>query len=171
MSEASRLEQTLHREESRDFGLSEVVAGCVEGYRVIYPQKVFALELPQGGAVSIRGVPELIAQMLDKLVSNAVDFSIGDDPIRIQLTIVRGYALLSVANRGVHLPAQMGERLFESMVSIRTQRGNEPHLGIGLYIVRLITEFHGGLVEANDLEDPPGAQFTVHLPLHTGPTP
>ncbi len=167
MSEASRLEQTLQREESKDFGLAEVVAGCVEGYRVIYPQKNFSLELPQG-TVLIRGVPELIAQMLDKLVSNAVDFSTGDEPIRIQLSLTRSDALLSVVNHGVHLPAHMGERLFESMVSIRSQRGIEPHLGIGLYIVRLITEFHSGIVEAHDLEDPPGAEFIVHLPLSMG---
>ena len=170
MSEASRLEQILQREEAEDFGIVEVVTGCVEGYRVIYPQKAFALEVPQG-SVLIRGVPELVAQMLDKLVSNAVDFSTGEDPIVVQLDVTRTNVLLSVTNHGAHLPAQMGERLFESMVSIRSQRGNEPHLGIGLYIVRLITEFHGGLVEAHDLEDPPGAQFTVHLPLRVGATP
>ena len=169
MSEASRLEQILQRTETEDFELKEVVAGCVEGYRGIYPHKTFALELPTG-ATRVHGVPELVAQMFDKLISNAVDFSSGDAPIQVQLVLERTNALLSVENYGAPLPAQMGGRLFESMVSIRTQRGNEPHLGIGLYIVRLITEFHGGLVEATDLKDQPGARFTVHLPLRTGPT-
>jgi signal transduction histidine kinase len=166
MSEASRLEQTLQRTQTENFDLKEVVAGCVEGYRVAYPHKTFTLELPSG-AIRIHGVPELIVQMLDKLISNAVDFSIGEAPIRITLAAGRTHALLSVVDHGSPLPAQMGERLFESMVSIRPQRGNEPHLGIGLYIVRLIAEFHGGRVEATDLAEAPGARFTVHLPLRT----
>jgi len=164
MSEASRLEQMLQRAETEDFALDEVIRGCVEGYRIIYPQKSFVLELPPT-TIRIRGVPELIAQMIDKLVSNAVDFSSGDDPILLQLTLGRSHAILSITDYGTPLPDKMEGRLFESMVSIRIQRGNEPHLGIGLYIVRLITEFHGGVVEAHDLVSPPGARFTIHLPL------
>ncbi|CAK0773225.1 two-component system, OmpR family, sensor histidine kinase ChvG [Gammaproteobacteria bacterium] len=164
MSEASRLEQTLQRAETEDFNLSEVIAGCVEGYRGAYPSKKFTLDLPLGIA-RIRGVPELIAQMLDKLISNAVDFSTGAAPIQVHLTRGKSYVFLSVLDYGAPLPAHMTDSLFESMVSIRPQRNNEPHLGIGLYIVRIISEFHGGKVEASNLEDVQGARFTVYLPL------
>lgn len=167
MSEASRLEQILQRTETENFALEEILLGCVEGYRGIHPNKNFSLELPEC-VIRIRGVPELIAQLLDKLVSNAVDFSSGDMPIQIQLTTDRTYVNLSVTNYGIPLPSTMTGRLFESMVSVRPQRGNEPHLGIGLYIVRLITEFHGGFVEARDLTENSGAQFIVHLPIVSG---
>jgi len=45
----------------------------------------------------------------------------------------------------------MRGKLFESMVSIRAERGGEPHLGLGLYVARLIAEFHGGGIDASDL--------------------
>ncbi|CAK0742854.1 two-component system, OmpR family, sensor histidine kinase ChvG [Gammaproteobacteria bacterium] len=164
MSEASRLEQSLQKTATENFEISEVVKGCVEGYRIIYPHKTFSLEVVNL-SMKINGVPEFIAQMFDKLISNAVDFSGNEAPIQIHLTSEYGYAVLSITDYGAPLPIQMKGRLFESMVSIRSQRGNEPHLGIGLYIVRMITEFHGGQVEACNLVEPPGAKFIIRFPL------
>ena len=55
-------------------------------------------------------------------------------------------------------------RLFESMISGRSARaGDAPHLGLGLYIARLIAEFHGGKIDAANLAD--GVAVTVTLPL------
>jgi signal transduction histidine kinase len=55
----------------------------------------------------------------------------------------------------------MGQILFEPMVSVRSERGAEPHLGLGLYIVRLIAEFHGGQVDAADRNDGSGVVLRV----------
>jgi signal transduction histidine kinase len=51
------------------------------------------------------------------------------------------------------------------MISGRQGRQDEPHLGLGLYLVRLIAEFHGGSVYAANREAPPGVTVTLHLPL------
>jgi K+-sensing histidine kinase KdpD len=71
-----------------------------------------------------------------------------------------------VENEGAPLPAGMHERLFDSMVSIRAeQKSEEPHLGLGLYIVRLIAGFHRGRVSAADRERGDGVVVSVNLPL------
>ena len=60
----------------------------------------------------------------------------------------------------------MEDRLFESMVSVRDGGTHDaPHLGLGLYIVRLIAQFHGGTVEARNRVDPPGVAVIVREPL------
>jgi len=70
-----------------------------------------------------------------------------------------------VANEGPPLPAKMQGRLFDSMVSVRQNRGDgEPHLGLGLYIVRLIAEFHGGRASAANRDDVQGVTVSVVLP-------
>jgi signal transduction histidine kinase len=165
MSEASRLEHSLRAAERERFDLAALARGCVEGYRLAYAQVPFALELP-GRALPVAGAPDLAAQLLDKLVENAVEFSRAGETVRIALEERDGAALLSVQNKGPLLPAEMRARLFESMVSVRGERaGGGPHLGLGLYVARLIAEFHGGTIDAADLASGDGVVLQVRLPL------
>jgi two-component system, OmpR family, sensor histidine kinase ChvG len=165
MTEATRLEQSLGDAERERFDLARVVAGCVDGYRAAYPQQAIELRLP-GGEALFEGAPELIAQMLDKLFANAVEFATPGTPVTVTLERDVLGLRLSVGNQGPPLPPGMHGRLFDSMVSVRSEQpGEEPHLGLGLYIVRLIAEFHGGRATATNRADPPGVTVAVDLPL------
>ena len=165
MTEASRLEQSLSVAERVRYDLAAVVRGCVEGYRIAYPQAAFALELP-ARRVEVQGAPDLAAQLLDKLVENAVDFSRGSAPVRVALEEAGGAAVLTVSNQGPLLPDKMRTRLFESMISVRDAPGSAtPHLGLGLYVARLIAEFHGGSIAASNLASGDGVAVGVRIPL------
>jgi signal transduction histidine kinase len=169
MSEATRLEQGLASVEREPFDLAAVVAGCVEGYRLAYPAQAFELALPPEKVIAI-GSPDLAAQLLDKVVANAVDFSAvsgrRSEPIRISLSVSNGLIELGVENKGPLLPEEMRGRLFQSMVSVRGERrgegtGAEPHLGLGLYVAQLIAEFHGGGIHARNLTSGEGVALTA----------
>jgi two-component system sensor histidine kinase ChvG len=165
MTEASRLEQSLSAAEHTRYDFAAVVRGCVEGYRVAYPQASFELEVP-AGRVEVDGSPDLAAQLLDKLIENAVDFSLPGAPVRIALEDAGGAAALSVSNKGPLLPEKMRTRLFGSMISLRDAAGSAtPHLGLGLYVARLIAEFHGGSIAASNLAAGDGVAIGVRIPL------
>jgi two-component system sensor histidine kinase ChvG len=165
MTEATRLEQSLADADRERFDFARVIAGCVDGYRAAYPQQTIELNLP-AGEIAFNGAPELIAQMLDKLVANAVEFADPDTPITVALERDVLEIRLSVANQGPPLPLKMHGRLFDSMVSVRTEQSrDQPHLGLGLYIVRLIAEFHGGRATAMNRSDTQGVVVSVALPL------
>ena len=169
MSEATRLEQTLASAERETFDLREVVRGCVEGYRLAHAGREIAFHFP-ASQLKMNGTPELIAQLLDKLVANAVEFSRSGAPIEVRLLESGTAAQLAVRNEGPPLPVEMEGRLFESMVSVRPgQQDAEPHLGLGLYIARLIAEFHGGRVSAHNRSDRSGVEVSVELPLLQAP--
>jgi len=167
MTEATRLEQALARAEREPFDLVQVISGCVEGYRTAYPGRELVFHLGASGPMGMMGVPDLIAQLLDKLVANAMDFARPGTSVTVRLERDGNQALLRVLNEGPRLPAEMQGRLFESMVSLRPdgKESGEPHLGLGLYIVRLIAEFHGGSAALANREDVDGVVVTVRLPL------
>jgi signal transduction histidine kinase len=159
MTEASRLEQGLSSAARERFDAAAVVRGCVEGYRLAYGDRRFELAVPQE-PVPVLGAADLLAQMLDKLVENAADFAIDGTAIRIALS---ADGRLRVENQGPPLPAAILDAQFDSMVSLREERaGTGPHLGLGLYIARLIAEFHGGALRAENI--PGGAALEASLP-------
>ena len=165
MSEATRLEQSLASVERERFDLADVVAGCVEGYRLAHRDRVFVFDAAPG-FYPVTGAPDLVAQMLDKLAANAVEFSTPDTTIRFELQRDASVARLSVINEGPPLPADMQDQLFESMISVREKKSQtEPHLGLGLYIVRLIAEFHGARASARNRVDRPGVEVRIDFPL------
>jgi len=61
------------------------------------------------------------------------------------------------------LPETVESSVFDSMVSDRGQR-NKLHFGLGLYVVRVIAEHHGGYVKAMNLADSSGVAVIVQLP-------
>ncbi len=164
MTEATRLERMLRDAERERFDVRAVVSGCVEGYRIAYANRRFQLAAPEAG-VFVSGVPDLIAQMLDKLVANAADFARGATPIEVELRATAHEVIVTVRNEGPPLSPQIKERLFRSMTSVRPQiQGEEPHLGLGLYIVQLIADFHHAKVVARDRADVEGVEVQVQLP-------
>jgi dedicated sortase system histidine kinase len=169
LSEATRLERLLESAERERFDLAAVVRGCVEGYRAAYPARAFDLALP-ASPMPVQGVPDAFAQLLDKLVENAHDFAPEGSGVRVSLEVEDDRACLAVENDGPPLPDAMVQRLFDSMVSVRDAGGRTAaadagaHLGLGLYIVRLVAEYHGGSVRAANRAQG-GVRFEVRVPL------
>ncbi|MDT8319545.1 MAG: ATP-binding protein [Xanthomonadales bacterium] len=164
MSEASRLETAIEAAEWEDVDLVELVRNCVDGYRSVHRARRLSTALPEG-TLPLRCAPDLLAQALDKLVDNAISLSGEEDVITVDLIRRNGHCRLAVRNSGSRLPAEFQQRLFDSLVSLRERRGTVPHLGLGLYIVRLVAAAHRGTVAARNLPDDAGVEFVIDLPL------
>lgn len=166
MSEAARLEQILQNSDKEVTELNKVVEACVNEYRQIYPHVNFQVAI-SASPVLIMGTAEYIAQLMDKVVANAVEFSTEGHPLNVTCKEDTGEAVISVSNHGPYLDIHMKDRIFDSMVSIRPESKKKmPHLGMGLHIARMITEYHGGYIYADNLLDEEGVIIVVRLPLH-----
>lgn len=172
MAEATQLESMLRDTERENFDLVKVVRGCVDGYRMAYattsPRHI-SFEPNLDTPIPFHGIPDAVAQMLDKLVQNAVDFAMPGTPIVVSLRADSHQVIVSIQNMGPQIPATVIASLFVSMVSSRSHSGaQEGHLGLGLYVSRLIAEFHGGSISAENLPDGSGVRFRVVFPLGDG---
>lgn len=166
LTEATRVEQSIEQAERVAFDLDELVRNIGAAYRETFSAHRIEV-LPVGAPCPMHGAPDLIAQMLDKLMDNAADFCPPGGRIALALEAGPRAYRLSVRNEGPSLPADLENRVFESLVSARTReaaRDSRPHLGLGLYIVRLIVEFHRGAVTAANLPDGSGVEVCVELP-------
>ncbi len=169
MSEATHLEQILVNTEKTLFDIRQLIRGCTMGYKHIYPEINFKLSFVQEKThedkLMMYGSAEHIVQLLDKVVNNAVEFST-DKQINLCIKQCKNTLEIKISNNGIHLPKVMLNSLFDSMVSIRSKsKQNQPHLGLGLYIARLICQFHQGEISAKNHSKPEGVSITMTLPL------
>ena len=170
MSEANRLEQAIKVAEWETIDLGKLVSSIADGYRAVHVGRKIDVNVPDQ-PLHLRCAPDLLAQALDKLVDNAVTLSGSEDCITISVDSDQVESRLSVQNTGSHLPDSLRDRLFDSLVSVRQRRGDTPHLGLGLYIVRLVAEAHGGRAFAHNLGSEgaagdalQGVEFIIALP-------
>ena len=163
MSAATLIEQAVADTEPEIFALGPVIASCMAAYRDVYKDRVFELD-DRAADARVQGSADLIAQMLDKLIDNAVSFSPAESTVKVSLTHNERDVDVRVVNNGPLLPESMRSQLFDSLVSVRQERGQGRHLGLGLYIVALIVDFHRGRVRAEDLSDGSGVSFSIELP-------
>jgi len=166
MSEASALEASLTSEELEVIDLCALVTVSVEEYQAAYGGHQFKVVFAES-PLRVKVSPEAFRQMLDKLIENANEFSEPGSSIDIALSLIGSEVMLQVTNQGPLIPVEHQAQIFDSMVSDRrhtTQSSEQGHLGLGLYIVRLVAQFHGGKVSVRNRPDQDGVTFEVTIP-------
>ena len=186
LAEASSLEDALTPGSEEPFDLQQLLQEYLENYQNAHPQQQFEVQLPNY-PIEIHGWPYAIEQMLDNLLNNALDYSRKETPVGVAVSVnwegdprssssaesnqkkghkPHGTVQISILNEGPSIPPEIRDTLFESMVSSRRESNpKRPHLGLGLFVVRLVATHHGGAVVSENREDTEGSRFTVTLPL------
>jgi two-component system, OmpR family, sensor kinase len=113
--------------------------------------------------IPIVGDAKLLFQVFSNLLSNAVKYSPGGGLIEVEAAIVGSEVFITVADRGIGVPAADLDRLFE-----RYHRGGNVSgivgTGVGLYLVKMAVDLHGGAIEVTS-EEGHGSRFCVRLPI------
>jgi len=168
--ESTRLEQTVQQSQMQAVDLMEWFHGCVARYKQVYPDKQIATQVTiasgRSEKLEVYAAAELLLQAFDKLVHNAVGFSTDEKITLLLESIVENghmMVLLAVANNGSHIPTERQAQLFDPMFSDRASDDGELHMGLGLYIVRMIAEAHHGRVDIRNTRT--GVQVGLIIPL------
>ena len=167
MSDASRIEQSLQQGDKQFINLGELVTGCLQGYEMIYPKFTFIPQLTEE-AVMVNADPDFLVQLFDKIIHNAIEFTSDDAPIKITLRKhnKNNDAILNIENIGPLLSNDSNQDLFQSMVSIRpTSQQHDTHLGLGLYIAKMICDYHQAELSIANNRDLTGVEVSITFPL------
>lgn len=165
MSEATRVEESIASSERERCDLLSFLEEISGAYADTFKQhKVEFVNNTSHKQLHLTLAPELLAQMLDKLLENAADFATAGSAITIAYEEDDLNHIICVSNEGQLLSDAMQSQVFQKMVSVRESNNRDVHLGLGLYIVKLIAEFHSGTVDADNISNPDGVRFRVLLP-------
>lgn len=170
LSEASSIEESLSMQDPEPFEIDEMLSHYLENVVTLNPNHRFSVQMNVPSGTKVVGDGFMLEQLMDKLISNAKDFDNGKEPITISAALSnQNHVEIMVQNTGKPLPKTIEKQIFDGMTSIREANAdNQAHLGLGLYIVKLIADFHNGKAEAFNYTDlnqnPIGVVVRITLP-------
>ena len=105
-----------------------------------------------------------LTQVLDNLIANAIKFSHRNGLVRVTASCERRMWRIDIADSGIGIPPAEADQLFNRFVRASNARtAGLPGIGLGLSIVKVLTEMHGGRVEVHSVIGL-GSTFSVYLP-------
>jgi signal transduction histidine kinase len=170
LSEATSIEDSLNLQSPEAFPIGEMLNHYMKNNIELHPNWDLKFENRIPANIQILGDGFMLEQMMDKLLNNAKDFSDGKIPITVKSEFNHQQVRVIVENSGQHLPEGHEQQIFDGMTSIRhLNQDEQAHLGLGLYIVKLITDFHCGKAYAENFDTYrgrklQGVRFVIELP-------
>ncbi|MBV7397378.1 sensor histidine kinase [Mameliella sediminis] len=174
ISNASRLDSELVKEEEQEFNLLEMLGNLSDFLGQDARQKgiEFITDLPKK-PVTITGLEPRLAQVFVNLITNAISFCEDGDAIRVWARRRDNRVLVVVEDTGPGIPEESLQKIFKRFYTSRPQQDFGNNSGLGLAISKQIVEAHGGVIwaenirptEADVTSEPLGARFVVGLPV------
>ena len=172
ISDASRLDAELSRDESDKIDLNRLLAALVEVHVTSgsHGDRKIAFEETSKGPFRILGNEGRIVQVLQNLISNAFSFSPPDGLVMVRIGREGGWVVATIEDEGPGIPAGSLEKIFDRFYSERPESEQfGTHSGLGLSISRQIVAAHQGKIQAENRTDLHGkvlgARFNVRFPV------
>ena len=174
ISNASRLDSELVKEEEEPFFLSKTLSNLCEylGKQANEKGVEFITDFPSD-PIRINGLEARLAQVFVNLITNAISFCDNGDAVRVWARKRENRVLIVVEDTGPGIPEAALAKVFKRFYSERPQGDFGNHSGLGLAISKQIIEAHGGVIWAENIRptqadvtsEPLGARFVVGLPV------
>jgi PAS domain S-box-containing protein len=112
-----------------------------------------------------------LAQLFGNLLNNSSKYTKAKGKISLRAKRMDGEVVVTVKDNGAGIPPDKLDSIFEMFMQVdRSSEKAQGGLGIGLTLVKRLTEMHGGSIEARSAGDGQGSEFIVRLPILRKPT-
>jgi two-component system phosphate regulon sensor histidine kinase PhoR len=151
-----------------EFDLEEVAGPIISSFAPQAASAGVALDLESARPAIVEADRDRLSQIFVNLIDNALRYTPAGGSIAVTLDVDEGYAIITVRDTGIGIPYKDLPYVFERFYVVdrsRTRQSAQPSgAGLGLSIVKLIAEAHGGSVAAKSRLGR-GTTFTVRIPL------
>jgi two-component system sensor histidine kinase SenX3 len=148
------------------FDLGAVVDEAVELNQFLADSKAVKITADTPSGVLVQGDAGLISMALKNLIENAVLYSDNNSSVGVGLEINDGFAEVAVIDKGIGIPVDQQERIFERFYRVDPSRSRDTGgTGLGLSIVKHAANNHGGEVTLFSRPNL-GSTFTFRIPIH-----
>lgn len=149
----------------RPVSLDQLCRAVVREIEVSNPDQRIRLEVEEGlSGLLDRGK---LADVLTKLVKNALQHADPGEPVEVRVDRVGHEGRVQIHNTGSPIPPETLPQLFEAFRQVRSE-SNGGSLGLGLFIAQQVVRAHGGRIEVSSTAEE-GTTFSVRLPLSPSP--
>ncbi len=119
-------------------------------------------------SVWVEGDPSRLLQIQENLLTNAAKYTPSGGKISLSVSHQANHALIKVCDNGEGILAELLPNIFDLFVQAdKPLDRSDGGMGVGLSLVRMLVELHGGTVSAHSDGKNEGSEFTVKLPLTT----
>ena len=165
MLDLARADSGQHVLRKEELYLDDLVSACCRSAQPLAQLKEINLTCTTEQDLSFEGDEELLKRMTVNLVHNAIQYTPSGGSVSVQLSRQNGSGILSVSDTGMGIPPGSIDRVFDRFYRVADSRTRaDGGSGLGLSIVKLAAESHGGSVSVAS-EPGAGSTFTVRLPL------
>ena len=162
-SRATDAEAFVRQGQAQPIDLPRLLGELIGSYRQTHSGIDFRLQLPDKEPLYVSADPTLLKEAVSNLLANAASFADEESIIQVVLERDGVHAVIKVRNKGPIIQYDT-EMLFGPFASTRSGPSSE-HQGLGLYLVRLVAEHHGGKAIISNLDDGSGVEASIFLPL------
>ncbi len=162
MSEANRLEQAIASTQKEVIDMVSFFTHYIDSIQASHADSKIIFHTSMDKAM-LAVSPELMAQLFDKLISNAISFHKKSTAISLTMSHKQNSLILELKNYGELIDQDKLSTIFSSLTSYRKQKSNNTHLGIGLHIAQLISQYHGATLEARNNSKDQSVSFILTL--------
>ncbi len=165
-AESGQMRQAL-----QPLDLEETLNDVVELYEPLAEEAGGSLQLQASSGLRVRGDRQLLAQVLNNLIDNAMKYGEGAEgrpaEIEVKGRVSGAFVVIEVADHGVGINSEDRARVLDRFVRLDESR-TKPGNGLGLSLVASVMTLHSGEIQLED--NKPGLRVVLRLPLYAEAT-
>ena len=159
----SEIESGKRKQQFKSLNLSQLISEMADNYEPLFSDTGRVLDISVVDNVFCMGDPDLLNQMLNNLLENALDYSEESATVWVRLQHHTSGVLLQVGDSGPGISDADHDKVFSRFYRADISR-NKPGNGLGLSIVQAVCKLHDA--EITLLKNQAGATFNIKIPIN-----